>query len=127
MSLDVQGALRALVGRHEVLRTRFLERGGEVLQAVLPAGHPDAAPRLQKRTLPASSGARDLEALVGELTNQPYPLLGGAPALRLALIRAGPEDAVLFCGMHHIIRRGLLACRRWRWSGQPWHALARPA
>ena len=101
-----QGALHALAQRHEVLRTRFVERDGEVLQAVLPADHPDAAPRLQRRTLPASSGARDLEELVGELTAQPYQLLGGGPPARFFLVGAGPGDAVLVMGLHHIIRRG---------------------
>ena len=104
-----QGALHALAQRHEVLRTRFVERGGEVLQAVLPAGHPDAAPRLQRRALPAGHTAEALRALLGELIAQPYPLLGGGPPARFYLVSAGPGDAVLVMGLHHIIRRGASA------------------
>ena len=100
-----QGALRAVVDRHEILRTRFVERGGEILQAVLPVGHPDAAPRMRRRALPPGSRPGDLEALVDELTNQPYQLLGAKPPARFFLLMLAPGDAVLVTGMHHIIRR----------------------
>ena len=100
-----QGALRAVVDRHEILRTRFVERGGEILQAVLPVGHPDAAPRMRKRALPPGSRPGDLEALVDELTNQPYQLLGANPPARFFLLMLAPGDVVLVTGMHHIIRR----------------------
>lgn len=36
----LEAALDFLVARHETLRTVFVERDGRVLQAVLPAGHP---------------------------------------------------------------------------------------
>ena len=101
----LQGALRVLVDRHEILRTCFVERSGEIQQAVLPVGHPDAAPRLRKRALPPGSRPGDLEALVDELATQPYQLLSTAPPVRFTLLALAPGDAVLVVAMHHIIRR----------------------
>ena len=100
-----QLALRAAVDRHEILRTCFVERGGEILQAVLPVGHPDAAPRMRKHALPPGSRPGDLEALVDELATQPYQLLSTVPPVRFTLLVLAPGDAVLVVAMHHIIRR----------------------
>ena len=112
----LQGALRAVVERHEILRTRFVERDGEILQAVLPVGHPDAAPRLRKRALPSGSAPGALGELVDELTTRPYQLLGAAPPARFFLLALAPGDAVLLVGMHHILRCGTPA------RSLPWHA-----
>ena len=115
-----QGALRAVVDRHEILRTCFVERDGEIQQAVLPVGHPDAAPRLRKRAMKPGSRPGDLEALVDELATQPYQLLSTAPPVRFTLLVLAPGDAVLVIGMHHIIRRAAAACL------STWHVCTLP-
>ena len=106
----MQGALRAVVDRHEILRTCFVERGGEILQAVLPVGHPDAAPRMRKRALPPGSRPGDLEQLVDKQATQPYQLLSTVPPVRFTLLALAPGDAVLVVAMHHIIRRAEALC-----------------
>lgn len=126
----LQGALRAVVDRHEILRTRFVERDSEILQAVLPVGHPDAAPRIRKRTLPPGSRPADLEALVDELTNRPYQLLGAKAPARFFLLVLAPGDAVLVTGMHHIIRRAAARMRMFvafAYTSLPLLALSAPA
>lgn len=71
-----------------------------------------AESKLQRRPLPArGGGAAALAAAVGELTNRPYRLVGSGVATRFCLMAAGEDDAVLFLGMHHILRRAAL--RAW--------------
>ena len=56
LSCMPQDALAAIADRHAGLRTCFVERDGEVLQAVLPAGDPAAHPELHRGRLPADAG-----------------------------------------------------------------------
>ena len=100
----LEAALGQVARRHEMLRTFFVERDGQVLQAVMPADDPRSAPRLQRHTLPAHAGEAELHALVAELTSQPYQMFGAGVMARYTLIRAGEDDHVLFMGMHHILR-----------------------
>ena len=97
-------ALALVAKRHETLRTIFVQRNDEVLQAVLPPDDPRAAVKLQRRTLPAHSSSEELQALVAELTGRPYQLFGGGSMARFFLISAGPGTWILLFGMHHIIR-----------------------
>ena len=105
MDTALQGALAALAERHETLRTRFLERDGQFLQAVLPPGDPAAAPALVTRRPTAAGDERELAALVASATSQPYRLLGGGVPLRAVLVpgAARGQDLLLIC-MHHILR-----------------------
>ena len=100
----LEAALALIAKRHETLRTIFVQRDDEVLQAVLPPDDPRAAVKLQRRTLPAHSSSEELQALVAELTGQPYQLFGGGVLARFFLISAGPGTWILLFGMHHIIR-----------------------
>ena len=100
-----QGALTALAARHETLRTRFVERDGQFMQAVLPAGDPAAAPALVTRRPTACGDARELRELVASASAQPYRLLEGSVPLRAVLVPGGlrGKDLLLIC-MHHILR-----------------------
>jgi hypothetical protein len=100
----LQGALAFLARRHEVLRTRFVERGGVMLQAVVPADDPEAAPRLQRVSLPAGGDAAALARVVDDVINNPYQLLGAGVPLRAAVISVAPTEHVFVTGMHHILR-----------------------
>ena len=103
----MQSALAALAARHETLRTRFVERDGQFLQAVLPPDNPAAAPALATRRPTASGDARELRELVASASTQPYRLLDGSVPLRAVLVPGGlrGEDLLLMC-MHHILRCG---------------------
>lgn len=103
----MQGALAALAARHETLRTRFVERDGQFLQAVLPCSNPSAAPALVVRRPTACGDAQELSELVASASTQPYRLLDGSVPLRAVLVPGGlrGKDLVLVC-MHHILRCG---------------------
>ncbi|MEW5925850.1 MAG: amino acid adenylation domain-containing protein [Gemmatimonadota bacterium] len=100
----LEAALGEIVRRHESLRTVFLERGGEPLQAVLPPA-PLPLPLVDLGALAEEARERELLRLAGEETARPFDLERG-PLLRSALVRLGArEHAVLFT-VHHIVSDG---------------------
>ena len=104
-ALDVkalQGSLAAVVDRHEILRTRFIEVGGELRQAVariMPT--PFNVTDLSQHEDPGAALRR--EAM--RHAQQPFDLSTG-PLLRVRLLRLGSEDHVLLFAAHHIIADG---------------------
>ena len=104
--LRAQAALALLARRQESLRTHFVERDGQLLQAVVPADDARAAPQLQRRSLPGSADDdAELATIVDELSDQPFQVVGAGVPLRAVLIAAGADDHVLFIGNHHVLRR----------------------
>ncbi|HUZ26918.1 MAG TPA: condensation domain-containing protein, partial [Streptosporangiaceae bacterium] len=102
--LDVpalRAALAGVVARHEILRTRYAERDGAVVQVV----DPPAAVDLPVIEVPADGdaerGERALRALVDAASEEPFDLAAG-PVLRARLYRLGPSEHVLLLAMHHI-------------------------
>ena len=101
----LEAALAAIARRHASLRTRFVERGGELLQAVLAPYDPRAAPKLRRRSLPAEPQARDAELAL--LIAEPFALVGGGVPLRIYLLtEEGAQGRVLLLSAHHAIRYG---------------------
>ena len=100
--LDVDAldaALRAVVARHEALRTVFLSFDGEPRQLVLPA---DAhAVRLSVEQAAPDQASHRLR----EEARRPFDLARG-PLLRATLLRTGPEASVLALTLHHIVCDG---------------------
>lgn len=128
----LEAALAVLVRRHASLRTHFVERDGQLLQAVLPA---DSAlvPRLHRCSLSSLSNG-SLDGLVAELWRlaaEPYVLVGGGVPLRIYLLAEPTSaDRVLLLCAHHAIRRapctgGQISCwqsgnMKWiTWKSQP--------
>ena len=98
--LDVavlESGLGALIERHEVLRTRFVERDGQPWQEILPP-----AP-VSLRIEDASEA--DLERLAKEEAARPFDL-AAAPPIRARLLRLGTEEHVLLLTLHHIASDG---------------------
>ncbi|OEJ43143.1 non-ribosomal peptide synthetase/polyketide synthase [Streptomyces agglomeratus] len=87
-------ALTALVGRHEILRTRYGQRDGEPFQEALPA--PDA---IEVRMVEADPGRA--EGLLTEEARRPFDLSAG-PLPRLLVVRHGAEDHTVLLTFHHI-------------------------
>jgi amino acid adenylation domain-containing protein len=94
-ALDVPAlaaALAEVARRHEVLRTRFVETGGEPAQVVVE----EAAvplPEVDRETLLAGEAAR------------PFDLAAGPP-VRALLLRRGETEHVLLLTLHHIVSDG---------------------
>ncbi|MGI5484755.1 amino acid adenylation domain-containing protein [Streptomyces lavendofoliae] len=85
-------ALTAIARRHEPLRSRIVEAGGEPVQVVDTAG-PVALP---------VTDITDVERFVTEQAGQGIDLANG-PLLRVALGRLAPDDHVLTLCVHHIV------------------------
>ncbi|MGW2916658.1 condensation domain-containing protein [Streptomyces angustmyceticus] len=95
LDLDaLAAALTALVGRHEILRTRYGQRDGEPYQEVLPAPE-TIAPRVVEAA-PDGSGA-----LLAEEAHRPFDLAAG-PLPRALVLRHGEQDHTVLLTFHHI-------------------------
>ena len=102
------------MARHETLRTHFVERDGQVLQAVLPASDPQAKLALQRLSLPeggAPGAPGELERLLAELTQRPHQLVGAGVPARFVLVELGRDSHILHINMHHISRSAPRPCR----------------
>jgi acyl carrier protein len=103
--LDVESlerALRELVLRHEVLRTRFAVVEGRPRQVI------DATAAIDIREVALGAGTDDgheLVRLVREEVRRPFDL-AAAPLLRVLLIARSPVRHILLVTMHHIIIDG---------------------
>jgi len=103
----LEAALRALATRHEILRTRLLQRDGGVLQSVLPVEDPRALPALQRHSVHSQGGESAAHELIDREANRPFRLMEEVP-LRVVLVEIAPGDHALLFAMHHIIR-----CAAW--------------
>ena len=90
-------AITDLAGRHEALRTVFVEVDGEPRQRVRPAGE---VPLTVVRTTADAVGDRLTEAVA-----RPFDLAGEAP-LRATLFHVGADEHVLLLLLHHIAGDG---------------------
>ncbi|MBC7572671.1 MAG: amino acid adenylation domain-containing protein, partial [Spirosoma sp.] len=97
-------AFRALIERHEILRTRIVVADGQPRQQVIPVADVDCQWQLLDwRSLP------DREERIADMASaqahQPFDL-AQAPLLRVSLVRAGETDYVLILVIHHIVCDG---------------------
>ncbi|MGW2088791.1 non-ribosomal peptide synthetase, partial [Streptomyces sp. NPDC001880] len=101
----LERALRALCGRHEILRTTFTVSDGRVSQVL----HPEPALRPRVEHLDLSGLGEDAAAASREecarRAAEPFDLEKG-PLLRIAVHRLGDDDHVVSLLMHHIITDG---------------------
>jgi hypothetical protein len=103
----LQSAVDRLLARHETLRTRFYEDGGELVQAVLPdvrspVGFTDIS------DVPEPDRQRTLRDLIRKHARQPFDL-NEPPLVRFHLFQMSTNHNVIFFNIHHIIsdRRSL--------------------
>ncbi|MFY0562651.1 amino acid adenylation domain-containing protein [Archangium lansingense] len=100
----LSAALRGLVERHEVLRTRLVEVEGEPRQLIVP----EAGVALEQVSLAevseAEREARAL-ALARAWLERPFDLARG-PLLRAHVCTLGAEQHVLVLSMHHAVSDG---------------------
>ncbi len=97
-------ALRALVARHESLRTTFDTVDGHGVQLVHPP-RDVPLPLHDLCGLPTAERAQRLEQLLATERTQPFDLRRG-PLLRAGLVRLADDDHVLTLTLHHIVTDG---------------------
>lgn len=106
--LDVghlRAAFAALIDRHEVMRTRFVDRGSGPVQEVLDL----IEPPLRVVDLSGRSGAdAALREIIAGHSGTGFDLTV-APALRATLVVLGESRSVLLISMHHIVCDGVSA------------------
>jgi hypothetical protein len=104
-------AMKEIVRRHEVLRTRFEMRESGPVQVI------DEAVEMEVGVLDLRGvKEEEREKWIGEMTKEeaqkPFDLSRG-PLLRMQLVQVGEKEHVLFFTMHHIVADG-----RWGfWCG----------
>jgi amino acid adenylation domain-containing protein len=101
-------AVRKIVERHEILRTRFVEVEGEVLQVIeegleIEVGMEDVS------GLEEGKWEERVRETIRREREEPFDLEKG-PLLRVKLLRIGEQEHVLLMTMDHIINDG--------WSGE---------
>jgi len=97
-------SLRRVVERHEVLRTRFDLRRGEVVQVIEPEARIEL-PLIDLERL--DDPRRGAEARRLQILDSRWPFdLSRGPSLRAALVRTGPERHLLIANLHHSIADG---------------------
>ena len=96
----IERTFRAIIARHEVLRTQFLDVDGMPVQQVRPTldfklSDIDLTMVLQSRRLEEATRLARLEA------QTPFDL-SGLPLIRATLLRLGQDNAFLLVTIHHI-------------------------
>ncbi|KAB1162082.1 amino acid adenylation domain-containing protein [Micromonospora sp. AMSO12t] len=93
-------ALRAVLARHEALRTGIVEVDGEPRQVIAPAG---AVPEIACTDLRHLGGEAlaEARALARRQAGTPFDL-GAPPMIRTELVRLADDDHLLLLAMHHI-------------------------
>jgi len=99
-----QGALQAIVDRHEVLRTTFTLAAGEPIQVIVPRLAFEL-PLIDLTDLPEAERERAAMAAAAEEAARPFDLVQG-PLIRAVLLRLSPEDHLLTLTLHHIVSDG---------------------
>jgi len=97
----LEASIRAVIDRHEVLRTIYLEHEGEPYQLIQEASN-------WKLTIQTNPSYASREALVYYLSTQvnvPFNLAGDY-LIRAELIAMHPDEHVLFINLHHIASDG---------------------
>lgn len=96
----LERSVSEIVRRHEVLRTGFEVREGEVVQVVVPAAGV-GLPVIDLSACVPSRQERVVKRLASEEGTRRFEL-SRAPLIRLLLLRLGPGEHILLCTLHHI-------------------------
>jgi amino acid adenylation domain-containing protein len=100
-------ALDRIVQRHEALRTRFEQVGGQAVQRI-ESGYASRLDLLEQDIepdLPQQQAQEALQRLIREEARAPFDLRRG-PLIRGRLIRHGQQVHTLLITMHHIVSDG---------------------
>ena len=97
----LERSLNTVVQRHEVLRSTFVLRDGQLVQVISPS-HIVPLSVVDVRGLPSAERMAYAQQLCGEAFQRPFDLSQG-PLLRLLLVRLTETEQVLLLTVHHIV------------------------
>jgi amino acid adenylation domain-containing protein len=96
----LERAIREIVNRHEVLRTRIVEIDGQPFQEICPNVAIEL-PVIDLSDLPQDQSTAEAERLLAEDARQPYNL-AEPPLMRAKLLRLDEQEFVFVLNFHHI-------------------------
>lgn len=100
----IESALKAIIGRHEILRTRFLYDGGELIQEIVGAVDFRLA-RVDLRNIAESSQELRIREIALDFAREPFDL--SIPCqLRVALIQTSQDRASVLATAHRLVMDG---------------------
>ena len=104
----LEQSLRAIVQRHEILRTTFITVNGQPVQAIYPEVDV-TLPAIDLGEMPPDQREAQKQRLVTQEAQQPFNLSIG-PLWRFKLLRLAQEEHLLLLTIHHIVsdRRSLI-------------------
>ena len=100
----LQQSLEAIVARHEVLRTCFVEEDGESVQ-VIRASMPFACPLMDLSALSQENRDSEIQRILDAEANKAFDLRQ-APLLRALLLKLSEQEHILLVTIHHIVSDG---------------------
>ena len=100
----LEKALREIVNRHEVLRTRIVEIDGQPLQQII-SPLTATLPVIDLGCLPVDQAGAEVQRLLADDAHQPYNLQE-APLMRAKLVRLSNDEHVLILNFHHVVCDG---------------------
>ncbi len=101
---DIEAGLQAIVARHEILRTRFLEIDGSPAQEVLSHA-PFRLAHLDIRNIPAPDQDARIARIERELCGKGFDLSTPCP-MRVTLVQTAPDRAAILIVVHHAVFDG---------------------
>jgi thioesterase domain-containing protein len=103
-SESIEQAFRTIIGRHEILRTRFVEVDGEPMQEVMDGVEFKLAV-IDMSMLPAAQRDAQVEALGRREAQAPFDL-ATAPLVRATMVRLEEQQALLYIVIHQAVFDG---------------------
>jgi amino acid adenylation domain-containing protein len=100
----LEKALKEIINRHEVLRTRIIEIDGQPIQQIISTLIV-TLPVIDLGHLPEDQAAAEVQQLSADDARQPYNLAED-PLMRAKLIRLNNQEHVLILNFHHIVCDG---------------------
>jgi amino acid adenylation domain-containing protein len=123
----LEAAFRAVIQRHDMLRTTFAMENGELFQRVAASSAFQLQP-INLEGIPADMRKTAAERCLAEESCRPFDLAAGPP-FRAVLVRLQPTEHVLLLVLHHIISDGWSRSNFYRELSAAYEALVtgRPA
>src|SRR5580658_619859 len=97
----LRAALSEMTARHEVLRTRFTDRDGRLVQVIGDAAWQPEVARADFRGLPPGESDRRLQKLLRDAGHRRFDA-GSGRLMRAGLIDLDDDEQVLFLQVHHL-------------------------
>jgi amino acid adenylation domain-containing protein len=101
----LSNALRHIINRHDILRTRFQDVAGEPRQSIGDADPEWSLPVIDLRHLVSAEQTREIDRIATVEAATPFDLSSG-PLFRFKLLIVRPDEHLLLITFHHIISDG---------------------